>query len=687
MIANQTQFQRFLGQVDTQFIIPVYQRNYDWTASQCKQLLDDIIAAGVDNITSHFMGSIVYMHDNIFATSSTRELTIIDGQQRLTTLTLLHLVLYNLAKQQGDERGSSQIQKTYLINEFANDETKLKLKPTTNNDAAFKYLLKGDFSEDFPAYSRLIENYNFFSTHVTVDTFDTIQKGLRKLIFVEMSLERGKDDPQKIFESLNSTGLELSQSDLIRNYILMGLQPKLQSKIYENYWRPIELSATHPETNANRISDFIRDFLTMENREIPNKNKVYQAFKLKYPLHGDTNLEELLAKIRKFSYYYQRLINPQKEEDRSIRYQLNLVNKLEMNVAYPFLLEVYEDYATRVIDKEIFIKILELIQSFAWRRFIVGLPTNALNKIFMTLYQSIDKANYFNSLEKSLVKRTGMQRFPKGGEIKQYLQEKDLYNIQSKNRSYFLERLENFENREFVQIDNNPDITVEHIFPQNPDAKWKHILGEIEYKHIKENYLNTISNLTLSGNNGKLSNKYFAEKRDMNEDGKEQGYKFSRLWLNKHLSTLTKWDMEELEKRYQIIFERFEKIWVYPSVTIEDLMADESETNIFDADEPTFKKLDYALFFDQRLDIKNISDLYLHVLRSLFELNPEVFFSLEIKEKIGLTSQKETLREARPIGDTYFVEINHDSKNKFDRIKILLRAMDLTDELFIKYKK
>ena len=191
----------------------------------------------------------------------------------------------------------------------------------------------------------------------------------------------------------------------------------------------------------------------------------------------------------------------------------------------------------------------------------------------------------------------------------------------------------------------------------------------------------------MSGNNGKLSNKYFAEKRDMNEDGKEQGYKFSRLWLNKHLSTLTKWDIEELEKRYQIIFERFEKIWVYPSVTIEDLMADESETNIFDADEPTFKKLDYALFFDQRLDIKNISDLYLHVLRSLFELNPEVFFSLEIKEKIGLTSQKETLREARPIGDTYFVEINHDSKNKFDRIKILLRAMDLTDELFIKYKQ
>lgn len=688
MKANEIQFQRFLAQSETQFIIPVYQRNYDWPVVQCRQLLDDIKTAGRDsNISSHFIGSIVYIHDDVYSVSSTRELTIIDGQQRLTTLTLLHLVLYNLAKSKGDEKLDNQIQKTYLINEFADDDAKLKLRPTSNNNAALRYLLRSDFSEEFSEYSRLIENYNFFNVNINPDDIELVQKGLKKLIFVEISLERDKDDAQKIFESLNSTGLELNPSDLIRNYILMGLQYKLQNRIYENYWRHIEIAATHSETNANRVSDFIRDFLTMENREIPNKNKVYQEFKKKYPLKGDIQyLENVLIKIRKFAYYYQKLINPQKEEDKAIRYQLSLINKLEINVAYPFFLEVYDDYANGIIEKQTFIKVLELIQSFTWRRFIVGLQTNALNKIFMNLYQSIDKSDYFNSLEKSLAKKTGMQRFPKDGEVKQFLREKDLYNIQSKNRNYFLERLENFENREFVQINNNSDITVEHIFPQNPDPKWKQILGDTAYQEIKEKFLNTAANLTLSGNNGKLSNKYFTDKRDMNEEGKEQGYKFSRLWLNKHLSLIEKWDIEEIEVRYQLIFERFLRIWGYPSVSDEDL-TDDSEINIFDVDEPTFKKLDYALFFDQKVPAKNISDLYLYILRSLFELNPNIFFSSDIKDKLSLTSQKETLREARAINDTYFVEVNLGSKHKFDRIKMLLSAMDLSDELFIKYKK
>ena len=211
-------------------------------------------------------------------------------------------------------------------------------------------------------------------------------------------------------------------------------------------------------------------------------------------------------------------------------------------------------------------------------------------------------------------------------------------------------------------------------------------MGDTAYQEIKEKFLNTAANLTLSGNNGKLSNKYFTDKRDMNEEGKEQGYKFSRLWLNKHLSLIEKWDIEEIEVRYQLIFERFLRIWGYPSVSDEDL-TDDSEINIFDVDEPTFKKLDYALFFDQKVPAKNISDLYLYILRSLFELNPNIFFSSDIKDKLSLTSQKETLREARAINDTYFVEVNLGSKHKFDRIKMLLSAMDLSDELFIKYKK
>jgi hypothetical protein len=293
-----------------------------------------------------------------------------------------------------------------------------------------------------------------------------------------------------------------------------------------------------------------------------------------------------------------------------------MINKLEINVAYPFLLEVYDDYANNVITKSVFIDILELIQSFAWRRFVISLPTNSLNKIFMRIYEDIEHSDYSVSLQKALVKKRGTQRFPRDTEVISALKERDMYGIHARNRNYFLERLENFENNEPVFIDGNPDITVEHIFPQNPDAKWKVSLGEEQYENIEEKYKNTIANLTLSGNNGKLSNKYFTEKRDMNFDNKEQGYKFSRLWLNRHLASLDKWDLEELNKRFELISNRFLKIWKYPSVEVSNDEESE-EVNIFDAEDPTNKKLEYAIFFDQKLEVKNISELFAEVNKTL----------------------------------------------------------------------
>jgi uncharacterized protein with ParB-like and HNH nuclease domain len=397
------------------------------------------------------------------------------------------------------------------------------LRPTEHNDKALKYLLQNDPNDEYKEYSRLIENYNYFKGRITSENIDCVIQGLNKLIFVEISLERDKDDPQKIFESLNSTGLELSQSDLIRNYILMGLKHKDQTRIYENYWRHIEINATQAETNTNKVSDFIRDFLTLENRDIPNKGKVYQEFKKKYPITELENLEKILTKIKKYSIYYNKFINPNNEPELEIRNQFVLISKLEINVAYPFLLEVYNDYASNLINKATLIEMLELLQSFTWRRFVIGLPTNSLNKIFMRLYEDVDPSDYVASFQKALLKKKSSQRFPRDKEVIGTLKDRDMYGIQTKNRTYLLEKLENFENREPVKIEGNPDIIVEHIFPQNPDPKWKIILGEENYNLIKEKYLNTIANLTLSGNNGKLSNKYFVEKRDMNVDGKEQG--------------------------------------------------------------------------------------------------------------------------------------------------------------------
>lgn len=685
MKANEVNLNRFLSQADTQFVIPVYQRNYDWSTVQCEQLLSDILKAGYDRkANSHFIGSIVYIHDDVYSSSGIRELTIIDGQQRLTTVTLIYAVLLSLAREQQNKQLISRIEETYLINKFAQNE-KLKLRPTENNDRALKHLLGSEgLHTDFKGYSRLVDNFNFFRKHINTNNSDLVQRGLDKLIFVEVSLERGKDDPQRIFESLNSTGLELSQADLIRNYILMGLKSQDQNRIYERFWQPIEALARDEERNAERVSDFIRDYLTIEIREIPNKNKVYQDFKKKYPFQEISELEEVLAKLKRFAYHYNKLLNPQNEPDRDIVRQLEWVNKLDVNVAFPFLMEAYDDYQTGKLDKVAFVEVLDLVQSFTWRRFVAGLPTNALNKIFMRLHEDINSKNYLVSLYQSLMRKRGTQRFPRDGEVIATLRERDMYNIRPRNRSYFLERLENFENREPVQIDGNPDITVEHIFPQNPDPSWKMALGEEEFHFMKENYLNTIGNLTLSGNNGRLGNKYFTDKRDMNLDGKEQGYRFSRLWLNKDLAELEQWDRQAIESRFERIAKRLIQIWKFPDVPLEE--APSEEVNIFDAEDPTYKKLEYAVFFDQRLSFRHVSQLYDHVLRVLFEMEPEVFFSPELSSKLSLTQDESQLRQPLKISDTYFVEANLDSRNKFERMKMLLTLLDLEDELSVKYE-
>ncbi len=683
MKANETKVEDFLSSNKTQFVIPVYQRNYDWTTGQCKQLLDDILEVGTSKkMNAHFIGSIVYVHDDVYTSSRIKELTVIDGQQRLTTLTLIYLVIHRLAKDLKDEGLVSEISETYLINKFSPEEEKLKLRPTDNNDRALKYLLRSDETEEYPDFSKLIDNFNYFKERITEENYQTVLKGLSKLMFVEVSLDREKDDPQRIFESLNSTGLELAQADLIRNYILMGLNRRDQNKIYQNYWELIEKLAKDETLNVSRVSDFIRDYLTLENKNIPNKGKVYLEFKVKYPT---TTLEELelnLAKIKSLVKHYNKLINPKNEVDKDIRLQLEYINRLEINVAYPFIMKVYDDYSNSIIDKTTFIKVLDLVQSFTWRRFILGLGTNSLNKIFMSLYDKVDQNNYLYSVQKSLLQRTGIQRFPKNIEVIEALKVKDVYNIKSKNRTYLLERLENFDNREPVIIDGNQDITIEHIFPQNPDPKWKMELGIDECNFIKENYLNTIGNLTLSGNNGKLSNRPFAEKRDL----EGAGYKDSRLWLNKYLTSLDNWDRSEIERRYELISERVLKIWEIPVITIED-KADANEVNIFEADDPTFKRLEYAIFFDNKMDVNQVVKLYVEVFKQLFDLQPETFFTTELSSRIGLTKDPEQSKTRSPskINESYFIESGYSSKDKFDRIKQALTIFDLEDELMIKY--
>ena len=681
MKANELQINNFLQVPNVQFVIPVYQRNYDWSTAECKELLNDIISVETEDRGTHFIGSIVFVHEGTYSTSEVKELVIIDGQQRLTTINILYVALYRFAKENNRSQDAERLYNMFLTNQYVQKESsKLKLKQTDSNSLAFKAIMVGT-EKEYTSFSNVTENYNYFFGAITNDTFDIILRGLNRLIFVEISLERGKDDPQRIFESLNSTGLDLSQSDLIRNFILMDLPPKDQYRVFETIWNPIEDNAKDLVKQSSLVSDYIRDYLTLRNKKIPNKNKVYAEFKNLYSNKKDEAYNQELENIKSLSAHYKKFVNPSVVTDASIKKELEFLNRLEINVAYPFLLQVFEDAENGLLSKEDLIKILKLIQSYAWRRFIVGLPTSSLNKIFMTLYAEVDTEEYYDSVAKALIKKKASAKFPSNEDLKTALKDKDLYNTQPKNRNYLFEMLENYHNREHVDT-SNEHITIEHIFPRNPNEDWNNELPPTEYFTFKEKYLNTIGNLTLSGNNGALSNKSFLAKKAMNIEGNEQGYQFSRLWLNTYLKSIDSWNISKYDERFNIIYDRFLKIWEYPDVAIAE-GEDSDEQNIFDAESPTHKKLEYFIFENTRIEEETVAQMYFYVIKNLYEKNSQLLLSNQDLFKI--TRTQSDFRAGQEVVNGWFIESNIDSNSKFSILKKLLTLFEMEDELFIKY--
>lgn len=345
------------------------------------------------------------------------------------------------------------------------------------------------------------------------------------------------------------------------------------------------------------------------------------------------------------------------------------------------MLQVFEDAENGVVGEEELLKILKLIQSYVWRRFIVGLPTNALNKIFMTLYSEVDTEEYYESIAKALLKKRGSAKFPHDEEIKAALKDKDLYNTQPKNRNYLFEMLENYNNREFVDT-RNELITIEHIFPQTPCEEWVNDITSEDYFQLKEKYLNTIANLTLSGNNGALGNRTFREKKEMNISNNEQGYNYSRLWLNSYLKSIDQWTISEFKKRLEIIFDRFIKIWELPQIDITD-MDETEEQNIFDAENPTHKKLDYFIFENTKIEEQAVAQMYFFVIRKLFDKNTQLLIGNQ--DILKINKNISDFRNAQEITNGWYVEANMDSNSKFSILKKLLALFELEDELLIKY--
>ncbi len=541
-----------------QLVIPIYQRVYSWEKEQCKELWDDIIKVGGDDkMDGHFIGSILYVLDGI--THSDNALLIIDGQQRLTTITLLLIALRDHLNDEDEflEKFSRQkIQNRYLINSDKDGDKKFRLILSDSDKDTLLSLIDKDKRKPSKPSSKIVENFKLFEEWVSnTGKLETIFKGLEKLMIVEIALEKGKDDPQLIFESMNSKGMELTQTDLIRNYIVMETEVEKQEGFYNKYWRAMEEEFKQNETLFNQ---FVRHYLTIKTGNIPNIKKVYVALK-DYQQKEGIGIEDLLKDLQKYCGYFCQIVF-KKESDKDLNKALGFLVDLEMDVVYPLLLELYSDYSDGVLSKADFISIIALIESYICRRAVCGLGTNSLNKVFPFVTKKIDKVQYLESIKVHFGSLTEKQRFPNNDEFKKLFITIDFYSF--KKKKYFFERLENFEREERVYTH---EYTTEHIMPQTLTEEWERDLGE-NFQAIHDKYLHTIGNLTLTGYNSEYSNRSFQEKRGM-----EKGFKDSPLRLNQGLRGLEPFGEEKIKKRANDLADWALKIWTYPNLDAETL--------------------------------------------------------------------------------------------------------------------
>ncbi len=596
MEAEATQLLKFIkDNQKNQLVIPIYQRLYSWEKEQCKQLWDDIIKiGGNDKMDGHFIGFILYVLDGI--THSNNALLIIDGQQRLTTITLL---LIALRDHLNDEDKRKEIENHYLINSDEKGDKKFRLILSESDKDTLLSLIDKDKRKPSEPSSKIVENFKLFEEWIrkNTDKLETIFKGLEKLMIVEIALEKEKDDPQLIFESMNSKGMELTQTDLIRNYIIMETEIEKQEGFYNKYWRAMEEDF---KQNKKLFDRFVRHYLTIKTREIPNINKVYAALK-DYQQKERIGIEDLLKDLQKYCGYFCQIVF-KKEADKDLKKALGFLVDLKMDVIYPLLLELYSDYKGGVLFKDDFRRSIDLIESYICRRAVCSIPSSGLNKFFASFARYTQKDEYFKSLKAHFSYLTENQRFPNNDEFKDCFITIDFYSFQK--REYFFERLENFDRKERVYTH---EYTTEHIMPQKLTEEWEKDLGQ-DHERIHTQYLHTIGNLTLTGHNNEYGRKSFQEKRDM-----EKGFKDSPLRLNQGLRGLESFGEEEIKKRANDLADLALKIWTYPNLDAETLekykpKKDKKEKEVYDLNSYKFGSHSRELFDILSKEIKALDE-------------------------------------------------------------------------------
>lgn len=688
MNGNAQKLIKYLDGASKRFIIPVYQRNYDWKMEHCKQLYDDLVKIIRQNRKSHFFGSIVSVQSE---SGTMEEFLIIDGQQRLTTISLLLLAIYHLLSSgkmvSRDHQLTDKILKKYLIDEYEPEEKRIKLKPIKNDQKAFGILFDQD--EEYIPDSNLTINYRYFYDriqHGELD-IDELFDAICKLEIINISLNR-EDNPQLIFESLNSTGLNLSEGDKIRNYILMGLPNDQQTKFYEKYWNRIESYTDYD------VSSFVRDYLSIKQQSTPNMNSVYPTFK-KYVEDAEVaDIEPLLKDLLEYAKRYAFLIKGGHSDERlnSCIYRLN---RLSTSVTRPFLLEVIRLSESGALTADELIEVFHFTESYLFRRAICDLPTNALNKIFLLLHREIsrfdgDESHYVEKFKYALLSKRERTRFPSDEEFAECMSTRNIYGMNPKNKLYLFERLENSETSETKDVWGHLDrgeYSIEHIMPQHLTAAWIVSLGD-NYEAIHTNWLHRLANLTLTAYNSRYSNSPFAEKRDM-----PHGFKDSGLRINQWVGRKEQWGLPELEERDQLLKNTVIGIWPYPT---SNYHPQKKQMDAIALDEDvilTGRVLSKYSFKGAEQPVASWADMYQQVITMLHSENKAVLTKLAVSQdpavdlSLHFSMSPTSFNSCRQIDTDLYVWTGTDTQYKINNLRKIFAIFDVPESELVFYLK
>ena len=688
MNGNAQKLIKYLDGASKRFIIPVYQRNYDWKMEHCKQLYDDLVKIIRQNRKSHFFGSIVSVQSE---SGTMEEFLIIDGQQRLTTISLLLLAIYHLLSSgkmvSRDHQLTDKILKKYLIDEYEPEEKRIKLKPIKNDQKAFGILFDQD--EEYIPDSNLTINYRYFYDriqHGELD-IDELFDAICKLEIINISLNH-EDNPQLIFESLNSTGLNLSEGDKIRNYILMGLPNDQQTKFYEKYWNRIESYTDYD------VSSFVRDYLSIKQQSTPNLNSVYPTFK-KYVEDAEVaDIEPLLKDLLEYAKRYAFLIKGGHSDERlnSCIYRLN---RLSTSVTRPFLLEVIRLSESGALTADELIEVFHFTESYLFRRAICDLPTNALNKIFLLLHREIirfdgDESHYVEKFKYALLSKRERTRFPSDEEFAECMSTRNIYGMNPKNKLYLFERLENSETSETKDVWGHLDrgeYSIEHIMPQHLTAAWIVSLGD-NYEAIHTNWLHRLANLTLTAYNSRYSNSPFAEKRDM-----PHGFKDSGLRINQWVGRKEQWGLPELEERDQLLKNTVIGIWPYPT---SNYHPQKKQMDAIALDEDvilTGRVLSKYSFKGAEQPVASWADMYQQVITMLHSENKAVLTKLAVSQdpavdlSLHFSMSPTSFNSCRQIDTDLYVWTGTDTQYKINNLRKIFAIFDVPESELVFYLK